>query len=108
MYAPRSLPRQRLSSLLALFGDPDADAMPVSWAATSEATAMAAYWQARRRYLELGMTVRLDGHAQQALEQLEAPLESLLELSPRFTPAADALDSLRSALPSTSDSNPAR
>ncbi len=97
VYAPRSVPRQRLSALLEMVGEVDAGAMPVAWADRAESAAMAAYWQARRRYLELGMTVRLDGRAHQALQQIEVPLQSLLELSPQFTPAADALNSLHAA-----------
>jgi spermidine synthase len=88
-YAPTSAPRDRLLDLLArvdsepedLFGADD-----VAWQAR-----LAAYWDARDRYLELGRDVRPTYDVREMLAQVREPLLSVLRISPDFRPAYDPL-----------------
>lgn len=89
-YAPDSLPRDRLSGLLAqLQVSPDdviadASAAPV-------ADRLAAYWAARTRFIEVGRAVRPSGDAAAMLAQVREPLLDVLRISPDFRPAYDPL-----------------
>ncbi len=88
-YAPDSAPRDRLLEFL---GFVDAD--PAELLATRDASwepRLAAYWQARNRYLELGRAVRPTADVQEMLAQVRDPLLSVLHISPDFRPAYDPL-----------------
>jgi spermidine synthase len=97
-YAPQRPPRERLAALLdAATPWPDLAAAPIAWEDPAQAAAMAAYWQARSRYLALGMALPPGLPPPEILTRLAAPLGALLADSPRFTPAADTLAALRAA-----------
>ena len=97
-YAPQRPPRERLAALLdAATPWPDLAAAPIAWEDPAQAAPMAAYWQARSRYLALGMALPPGLPPPEILTRLAAPLGALLADSPRFTPAADTLAALRAA-----------
>jgi spermidine synthase len=52
---------------------------------------LAAYWQARDRYLEFGRNVKPTYDARVMLAQVRDPLLSVLRISPDFRPAYDPL-----------------
>jgi spermidine synthase len=88
-YAPDSAPRDRLLELLA-----DVHIEPAELLVPSDAQwtqRLAAYWQARNRYLELGRDVRPTYDARAMLAQVREPLLSVLRISPDFRPAYDPL-----------------
>jgi spermidine synthase len=88
-YAPDSAPRDRLLELLA-----DVHIEPAELLVSSDAQwtqRLAAYWQARNRYLELGRDVRPTYDARAMLAQVREPLLSVLRISPDFRPAYDPL-----------------
>lgn len=95
-YAPDSLPRERLLSLLQelsvspaeVLDAPDADA----------ARRLAAYWHARNRFIALGRDVRPSADPLIMLAQLREPLLALLRESPDFRPAYDPLLQMARAL----------
>jgi spermidine synthase len=86
-YAPDSLPRDRLLGWLAAVGvQPvevldDPDALP----------GLAAYWQARNRFLAVGRDVRPAPDVGAMLAQVREPLLDVLRLSADFRPAYDPL-----------------
>jgi spermidine synthase len=99
-YAPDSLPRDRFIELLhelsvepnellvdkAIVGKADVD--------NADATAalrLAAYWQARNRFIESGRNVRAAADVRKMLAQVREPLLSVLRISPDFRPAYDPL-----------------
>jgi spermidine synthase len=96
-YAPDSLPRDRLLSLLATLSveprelvaaAPD-DTWPVR---------LAAYWAARNRFIESGQSVRPSRDVEEMLAQVREPLLSVLRISPDFRPAYDPLVRMAVAL----------
>ena len=98
-YDPQSTPRQRL---LALVDELQPDARELLRDAGGEPAArLQAYWESRRRYLEIGATVRLSPDPAAMLEQLQAPLLDLLRHSPDFRPAHDPLLALARAIEPT-------
>ncbi|MEJ1960610.1 MAG: hypothetical protein WDO56_03290 [Gammaproteobacteria bacterium] len=105
-YAPDSLPRDRLFALLRelsieprelVFSAPG-DALPAR---------LAAYWQARNRFIESGQSVRPSHDVDEMLAQVREPLLSVLRISPDFRPAYDPLVRMAVAL-SESDTSRAR
>lgn len=89
-YAPESLPRDRLISLLheveiwpdeliAMQGESD-------WSVK-----LAAYWKARNLFIEAGRDVRPVSDPRGMLAQVREPLLSVLRVSPDFRPAYDPL-----------------
>ena len=96
-YHPDSTPRSRLLALLGeLRIQPEelfAEATDAEWNRR-----LAAYWQARNRYLELGSTIRPTGDVSAMLEQVRAPLLGVLRISPDFRPAYDPLVNMARAL----------
>ncbi|MEO8064024.1 MAG: fused MFS/spermidine synthase [Pseudomonadota bacterium] len=88
-YAAAFAPRDRLLSLLH-----DLSIRPGELLAGEDGAWMpklAAYWRARDRYLDAGRTVRPTRAVQEMLAQVQAPLLSVLEISPDFRPAYDPL-----------------
>jgi spermidine synthase len=89
-YAPDSRPRDRLLALISLVGlEPDELMEPTGdprWSAR-----LAAYWQARDRFLEAGRDVEPSPDARRMLAQVREPLLEALKRSPDFRPAYDPL-----------------
>ena len=86
-YAPDSQPRDRLLVLL-----------HETWIATPELLApgtddsrLAAYWSARERFLEAGLTVTPSADVRRMLAQVREPLLAIVRSSPDFRPAYDPL-----------------
>ncbi len=95
-YAPQTTPRQRLLGLIQALQPQAADLLTDP--ASPAAQRLQAYWSARQTYLELGMQVQPDSDLVQTLTRLQNPLLALLDLSPEFTPARDALNAMASGL----------
>jgi spermidine synthase len=89
-YAPDSLPRDRLLALISEIGiEPDELVEPTGdphWSAR-----LAAYWQARDRFLEAGRNVEPSADVRRMLAQVQGPLLGVLQISPDFRPAYDPL-----------------
>ncbi|HUQ11721.1 MAG TPA: fused MFS/spermidine synthase [Steroidobacteraceae bacterium] len=100
-YAPESTPRARLLALLSesrivpgeLVGPTDS-----AWSRR-----LAAYWDARNRYLAVGSQVRPTGEVHDMLMQVRAPLIEILRISPDFRPAYDPLVRMALALAATDE-----
>ena len=96
-YAPDTLPRDRLSSLLTLLAvDPNdvVDAgSDLAWPPR-----LAAYWQARNRFIEAGRSVQASADLRKMLAQVREPLLAALRISPEFRPAYDPLLRMAMAL----------
>lgn len=96
-YVPDSLPRDRLQALLQEMeispGELLAPLPDAAWTAR-----LAAYWTARKRYLEAGREVRPSPDPGRMLAQVRAPLLAVLRISPDFRPAYDPLLRLAAAL----------
>jgi spermidine synthase len=100
-YAPDSRPRDRLLALLSELRIEPAELADADAATTLR---LAAYWRARQRYLEVGLTMQPLADARQMLAQVRAPLLDVLRLSSDFRPAREPLLRLAAAL---SGSDPA-
>lgn len=89
-YAPERAPRERLLALVAELGLTPGELLAEG---TDGATAarLAAYWQARDRYLLAGQAVRPSSDVQRMLAQVRGPLLDVLRTSPDFRPAYDPL-----------------
>ena len=96
-YAADSLPRDRLIALLrelSITPGEVADHPPdAGWT-----TRLAAYWQARDRFIEAGRDVQPSADVRRMLAQVREPLLSVLRTSPDFRPAYDPLLSMAVAL----------
>jgi spermidine synthase len=102
-YAPPSTPRERLLQLLDELQPRAAELLRTPQGA--EAGRMQGYWDARRRYLDFGATVRPAADPGEMLRRVQAPLLELLRMSPEFRPACEPLVAMARAL---RDSDPAR
>jgi spermidine synthase len=99
-YAPDSRPGDRLIAVLRelsiepaqLIVAPPDQAWPLR---------LAAYWQARNRFIESGRDVRLSPNVREMLAQVREPLLSVLRISPDFRPAYDPLLAMATALAPT-------
>lgn len=89
-YAPDSLPRERLVTLLHALepaaGELLDGATDAGWRARVEA-----YWSARTRFIEVGTGVRLAADPRAMLAQVREPLLDIVRRSPDFRPAYDPL-----------------
>jgi spermidine synthase len=94
-YAPEALPRERLGALLRILPEVPAGALDER---DPNAARLAAYWQARARYLALGLQTRTDPDPRVMLDALGPDLLALVAASPQFQPAADSLAGLAQAL----------
>jgi spermidine synthase len=99
-YAPDSLPRDRLAALLGELAIEPADVLDVS-SSPPAARALASYWAARNRFIEVGRYVQPAQNVVDVLQQVRAPLLSVLRISPEFRPAYDPLLRMAAALAST-------
>ncbi|HEY7376140.1 MAG TPA: fused MFS/spermidine synthase [Polyangia bacterium] len=99
-YAPDSSPRDRLFALLRqLAHHPLLPAALVAPPADPAWTArLAAYWQARDRFMASGRDVRPSPRVQEMLAQVREPLLAVLRISPDFRPAYDPLLAMATAL----------
>jgi spermidine synthase len=89
-YAPESLPRDRLISLLREVEIwPDELVTPQSNPAWS--ARLAAYWTARNRFIKAGRDIEPTSEPRRMLAQVREPLLSVLRTSPDFRPAYDPL-----------------
>jgi len=89
-YAPDSLPRDRLFSLLDELAVEPAQVVNVE-ADGAFAARLTAYWSARRAFVDAGRAVRPSADVQQMLAQVREPLLAVLRTSPDFRPAYDPL-----------------
>jgi spermidine synthase len=98
-YGPRTSARQRLEALLdtAAMASARDPARMVAGTSADQARALSTYWSVRDRYLRIGMALRPEADAARLLARMEGPLSRLLDESPQFMPAADALAGLRAA-----------
>lgn len=96
-YAPDSLPRDRLLALLREVAISPEELLAAPHDAAWESR-LAAYWDARNRYLETGRDVRPTSDVRAMLAQVRAPLLSVLHISPDFRPAYDPLLRMATAL----------
>ncbi|MEO8005826.1 MAG: fused MFS/spermidine synthase [Betaproteobacteria bacterium] len=89
-YAPDSLPRDRLITLLR-----EVQIWPDELLATQNKSAwsskLAAYWTARNRFIEVGRDIQPTSDVHRMLAQVREPLLSILRVSPEFRPAYDPL-----------------
>ena len=68
-------------------------------AASPAAPRLAAYWQARQRYLQAGHGIgTVPGNLHDLLAQVREPLLAVLRISPDFRPARDPLQRMSLAL----------
>ncbi len=95
-YAPDSLPRDRVNTLLAALSVRPDDVLSSS--DTQFAARLAAYWTARNRFMDIGRNVQPVADPEKMLSQIREPLLSILRTSPDFRPAYDPLIRLASAL----------
>lgn len=94
-YAPASLPRDRLLALVDELGIEPAELLASDGGTGPR---LAAYWQARNRFLALGRDVAPDPDPERMLAQLRTPLLGLLRTSPDFRPAREPLLRMAAAL----------
>lgn len=94
-YAPDSRPRERLLALLGAL-DVAADELPADPGAL--APRLAAYRQARDRFLAAGRDVQPSTDVRRMLAQVQAPLLDALRQSPDFRPAYEPLVAMAVAL----------
>lgn len=106
-YAPDSWPRDRL---MALLNDWSATPDEVVEASVDPAWRgrLAAYWTARKQFIEAGLAVRPASDVQGMLSQVRGPLLSVLHTSPDFRPAYDPLLRMAGALLDSGDAPAAR
>ena len=90
-YAPDSLPRERLLQLLSQWPAEAGAVVDDGGADPGWTPRLAAYWQARNRFLEAGREVRSVRGVRAMLAQVRDPLLSVLRISPDFRPAYDPL-----------------
>ena len=102
-YAPDSQPRDRLLALLA-----EVEVAPLEVIAQSADETLphrlAAYWQARNRFVQAGRAVKPSADVRAMLAQVREPLMSVLRVSPDFRPAYDPLLQMAAALAQTDGS----
>lgn len=99
-YAPDSRPRDRLLALISTIGiEPDELVEPTGdprWSAR-----LAAYWEARDRFLAAGRDVDPSPDVRRMLAQVREPLLEALRHSPDFRPAYDPLLAMAMTLAET-------
>ncbi|NDI22884.1 MAG: hypothetical protein EBY76_07530, partial [Betaproteobacteria bacterium] len=71
---------------------------------SQDAASLASYIDARNRYLRLGISFSANLSEDSARDALRYQLQLLLSTSPQFTPAIDALRSMRATSPDTTSS----
>jgi len=96
-YVPDSLPRDRLIALLREV-EINPDELVSASAHAAWRARLAAYWEARNRFIEAGRDVRPSPDVRRMLSQVREPLLSVLRISPDFRPAYDPLLRMATAL----------
>jgi spermidine synthase len=96
-YAPASLPRDRLLSLLHQVQLEPGELVEAG-PDTAWAHRLSAYWRARNRFIEVGQQVKASSDLHEMLSQVREPLLSVLQISPDFRPAYDPLLRMATAL----------
>lgn len=99
-YAPDSAPKDRLFALLEELRIAPAELLAAPTDAAWSAR-LAAYWEARDRYLVAGRSVQPSGDVRRMLAQVQEPLLTVLRTSPDFRPAYDPLLQMALALART-------
>jgi len=89
-YAPDSLPRDRLITLIDALGL-EAHELLASADDGELNRRLAAYWNARNRFLEAGRRIQPTTDVTRMLAQVREPLLEVLRISPEFRPAYDPL-----------------
>lgn len=97
VYAPDSTPAERLLALLEAVSISPADLIGPD-AEPAALARLAAYRQARDRFIRIGRDVRPGGDVETMLAQVGAPLLGVLRISPDFRPAYDPLLAMAQAL----------
>ena len=95
-YVPDSRPAERLLALLNEVGAQPDEVLAAADVATQ--ARLAAYWQARNRFLVVGQGVRPASQVADMLAQVREPLLSVLAISADFRPAYDPLVGMAMAL----------
>jgi len=98
-YAPDASPAERLLALIGAVRITAPELLDDATGSAADATLgarLARYWDARNRFLAVGVGVRPTGDPRRMLEQVREPLLSVVRLSGDFRPAYDPL--LRMAL----------
>jgi spermidine synthase len=98
-YAPDSTPRDRLFALLQAVDIAPGELLTDG--GDSWRRRLAAYWSARDRYLAAGRDVRATPQLRDMLAQVQAPLLSVIRISPDFRPAYDPLIHMAAQLADT-------
>jgi spermidine synthase len=98
LYAPQEPPSARLLALLRQLDVAPSDAFAASPADAAFSERLTAYFQARDRFIELGVGVQPRADVQAMLDQVGAPLLAILRASPDFRPAYDPLLNMALAL----------
>lgn len=98
-YAPQETPRDRLASLMQQLSPHATDVLGAGQ--DQDTLRLAAYWQARAKYLAFGMAVRPNADPRVMLDQLRRPLLEMVAISPDFRPAAEPLLALAEAVRET-------
>jgi len=96
-YAPDTAPRERLAVLMRSVSAQTSEVL-TDRTDPAGAARMAAYWQARQRFIDIGQGVRPSGDVRAMLAQVREPLLSVLRLSPDFRPAYEPLLGMAAAL----------
>lgn len=96
-YAPDSTPAERLLALLEALSIAPAELLGAN-ADPGDAARLAAYRQARDRFIRIGRSVRPSADVDAMLAQVGAPLLGVLRSSPDFRPAYDPLLAMAQAL----------
>lgn len=96
-YAPDSAPSDRLSALLLELSITPQELLTGTVDSTW-ASRLAAYWSARKRFIDVGRDVRPTADVRRMLETVREPLLAVLRTSPDFRPAFDPLLQMATAL----------
>jgi spermidine synthase len=99
-YAPDSLPRERLATLLGQVSI-EPEGLVAQTSDTDWMHRLAAYWHARDLFIASGQAVQPTHDVHEMLAQVRAPLLSVLRESPDFRPAYDPLLMMANALART-------
>jgi spermidine synthase len=94
-YAPAPPPRERLAALLAELSVAPQELLTAEPAAAAR---LAAYWDARTRFLAAGRQVQPSADVRRMLAQVQQPLLEVLRTSADFRPAYDPLLQMAAAL----------
>ncbi len=103
-YAPSSPPRDRLLALLDELSITPGELVELHDDATLDAR-LAAYWEARDRFIAAGRNVKISADVKEMLSQVREPLLDVLRISPDFQPAYDPLLQMAVALAAVDSAN---